>query len=147
MLALRPKSIVAALLVSFGTAFSAAPLAQTASTAAFNARLSGVAEVPPGNSPARGFVSATLDRASGTLRWRLDYSGLTGPATAAHFHGPAIPGENAGVVVPMRASPGEGEAVLSPIQANELIDGKWYVNIHTAAHPDGEIRGQVLELK
>jgi hypothetical protein len=71
---------------------------------------------------------------------------LSGDATAAHFHGPATPGVNAGVTVPMKApltSPITGEATLTPEQAADLMAGKWYFNVHTAANPGGEIRGQL----
>ena len=79
------------------------------------------------------------------LTWKLSYSGLTGPATAAHFHGPAVAGSNAGVVIPFAspASPIEGQATLTAAQAADLLAGKWYANVHTAANKGGEIRGQV----
>jgi hypothetical protein len=64
----------------------------------------------------------------------------------AHFHGPAPVGVNAGVIVPVKgsvASPIRGEATLTPEQSADLLAGKWYFNVHTAANPGGEIRGQV----
>jgi hypothetical protein len=85
------------------------------------------------------------------LSWNIKYSGLTGDATAAHFHGPAKPGVAAGVMVP--AAP-KGGALLSPIvgsatltddQAKALMDGQMYFNVHTQANPAGEIRGQVVK--
>lgn len=65
--------------------------------------------------------------------------------TGAHFHGPAKSGENAGVLVPVTAaaSPFTGEATLDAAKAADLEAGKMYFNIHTAANPKGEIRGQV----
>ena len=80
------------------------------------------------------------------MAWTVNYSGLTGPATGAHFHGPAAISENAGVVVPLTgslASPITGSATLTDAQAADLMAGKWYFNVHTAANPGGEIRGQV----
>ena len=71
---------------------------------------------------------------------------MTGPVTAGHFHGPAAAGANAGVVVPFAgslASPITGSATLTDPQIADLKAGKWYVNLHTAANPGGEIRGQV----
>jgi hypothetical protein len=43
------------------------------------------------------------------------------------------------------ASPFEGSATLNDAQANELLAGKWYVNVHTEANKGGEIRGQVTK--
>jgi hypothetical protein len=71
---------------------------------------------------------------------------LTGPASAAHFHGPAVAGSNAGVVIPFAsaASPIEGQATLTPLQVADLMAGKWYANVHTATNKGGEIRGQMI---
>jgi hypothetical protein len=92
-------------------------------------------------------VDAVLDKNTRLLRWKLSYTGLSGPATAGHFHGPAAVGANAGVALPLGAtlrSPMEGRVTLTAAQAADLLAGKWYVNIHTAAHPGGEIRGQMI---
>lgn len=120
--------------------------AWSADTAAFTAALSGTAEVPANASAAKGTLEASLDRSTGILRWSLTYDGLSGPATMAHFHGPALPGANAGVVVPfpIASSPSTGQATLTAAQITDLMDGKWYANVHTAAFPGGEIRGQVM---
>lgn len=115
-------------------------------TVGFSATLSSAAEVPANPSTATGRLDATLDKASNALRWTMTYTGLTGPATMAHFHGPALPGANAGVVVPFpnAMSPAGGETSLTTMQTDDLMAGKWYANAHTAANPGGEIRGQVL---
>jgi len=89
---------------------------------------------------------AKLDLDGNVLKWTVTYSGTTGPVTAGHFHGPAPAGANAGVVVPFSgsmASPIVGQATLTPTQLDQLKQGLWYVNLHTAAHPGGELRGQV----
>ncbi len=82
------------------------------------------------------------------VSWDVYWSGLSGDPTAAHFHGPASKNNKAGVQVDLGGngfvSPFRGTAQLTDEQAGQLLDGQWYVNIHTAAHPDGEIRGQVL---
>ncbi|MDB5484322.1 MAG: hypothetical protein JWR29_226, partial [Tardiphaga sp.] len=72
---------------------------------------------------------------------------LTGPATMAHFHGPAEAGKNASVAVPITpaTSPSEGSATLTDAQAADLMAGKYYINVHTEANKGGEIRGQVLK--
>jgi hypothetical protein len=114
----------------------------------FRADLSGSNEVPPNASAGKGTLDATYDTTSKQLTYTVSYSGLTGPATAAHFHGPAASGANAGVVVPVQgalANPIKGTATLTDAQAADLTSGKWYFNIHTAANKAGEIRGQVLK--
>ncbi len=110
------------------------------------ANLSAAAEVPPTDSKAAGTVTATYDTSSKQLSYTVDYSGLTGPATGIHFHGPAPAGQNAGVAVPVSGaltSPVKGTAMLNDAQANDLLAGKWYLNIHTANNKGGEVRGQL----
>jgi hypothetical protein len=112
------------------------------------ATLDGKSEVPPNASTASGAADIDYDPASKKLSWKLTYSGLSGPATAAHFHGPAEAGKNAGVAVAIpnaASSPVEGSATLTEAQAADLVAGKYYINIHTAANPGGEIRGQVTK--
>jgi hypothetical protein len=118
-----------------------------AETIAFKAELKASEEVPANDSKGTGTVTATYDTASKKLTWKGNYSGLTGPATMAHFHGPAEPGKNASVAVPITpsTSPFENSANLTDVQATDLMAGRWYVNVHTAAHPGGEIRGQVVK--
>jgi hypothetical protein len=113
----------------------------------FKADLKASSEVPPTNSKGTGTVTATYDTSSKKLTWKGSYSGLTGPATAAHFHGPAPVGKNAGVAIPIspNTSPFEGSATLTDKQAQELMAGEWYANIHTAANKAGEIRGQMVK--
>ncbi len=107
-------------------------------------------EVPPTKSSGAGSVDVTYDTATKKLSWKGTYSGLTGPAIAAHFHGPGGPGKNAGVMVPIfqgaaARSPFEGSATLTDAQAKALMDGDMYVNVHTNANKAGEIRGQVVK--
>ena len=126
-----------------------AMLASTASHADMlnlGATLSGAAEVPPNTSAGMGQLQAEFDKATKTLRYTLRYSGLSGPVKAGHFHGPAEAGKNAGVALGINnagESPVQGSAVLTADQAADLLAGKWYVNLHTAANPGGELRGQV----
>lgn len=110
------------------------------------AQLDAKQEVPPNGSPATGMLEGNFNKATSLLTWKVTYQGLSGPASMAHFHGPAPMGQNAGIVVPFAnaRSPIEGSATLTPAQAADLMAGKWYVNVHTAANPGGEIRGQVM---
>ena len=114
----------------------------------YKADLKASAEVPPVDSKGSGALTANYDTASKKLTYTVTYKDLTGPATAAHFHGPADAKTNAGVVVPVNgamASPLKGEATLTDAQAADFTAGKWYFNIHTAANKGGEIRGQVMK--
>ena len=122
--------------------------AGSASADKMKATLDSKSQVPPNASAATGTADLDYDPASKKLSWKLSYSGLSGPATAAHFHGPAEAGKNAGVAVAIpnaTSSPAEGSATLTDAQAADLVAGKYYVNIHTAANPGGEIRGQVTK--
>ena len=121
--------------------------AKIAGTQTMMTRLSGYSEVPPVSSAATGNVETSYNMDTRVLQWTVTYSSLSGPATGGHFHGPAMPGTNAPVVLPFKgslASPITGNAVLTPAQASDLLAGRWYVNLHTAANPGGEIRGQVV---
>ena len=114
----------------------------------YKANLTAAAQVPPNDSKGTGALTATYDPASKKLTYTVNYKDLTGPATAAHFHGPADAKSNAAIVVPVNGavtSPIKGEATLTDAQAKDLADGKWYFNVHTAANKGGEIRGQVMK--
>ena len=84
------------------------------------------------------------------LTWTVTDSGLSSAATMAHFHGPAPAGKNADVQIwiSKRGAPAtgpiKGQATLTPAQAQQLLAGDWYINVHTSDHPAGEIRGQVI---
>ena len=113
----------------------------------YNVPLTGAAEVPPNDSAGTGTVQATFDTETKAFTWTIEYSGLTGEATAAHFHGPAAADATAGPVIPIEgslASPIAGTATLTDAQATELQGGMWYFNVHTAQYPDGELRGQLV---
>jgi hypothetical protein len=110
------------------------------------ATLSGREEVPPTNTQGSGQADVMFDRATKKLSWTVNYSGLSGPPTMAHFH-VGRPGANGPVAVPIASgpmpSPMRGEATLNDAQVQQLVAGEMYVNIHTDANKPGEIRGQV----
>jgi len=136
--------LLAAALAAAAVSFSVA--AAGAEEIKYRADLTGPAETPPTDSKGTGTLAATYDTATKTLTWTVDYSGLTGPVIAAHFHGPAPVGKPAPIEVPLKApldSPMKGSATLTDAQAKDLMDGMMYFNIHTAEHKPGEIRGQL----
>jgi len=135
---------IAGLALAAGLAAASPVLAETVT---MKASLAAATEVPPNDSAGTGTVTVTFDTATKKLSWEGTYAGLSGPATAGHFHGPADPGKNAGVAVPIapNTSPLKGSADLTDAQAADLLAGKWYVNIHTEAHKGGELRGQLTK--
>ena len=121
-----------------------------AETVTFGAIMNAETEIPARTAPgAAGTATATLDTATRKLDYDVRWNGLTGPATMAHFHGPAEPGKNAGVQVRIGdanpVSPATGSATLTEEQVAQLTAGQWYANVHTAADPGGEIRGQLTK--
>lgn len=140
------RSTLAALACTAVVALAAPAMAAMVN---LKAELNGAAEVPPNPTTAKGSVTAAFDTTTKKLTWKGTYSGLSGPATAAHLHA-GEPGKNGGVAVPLFAgaaakSPFEGEATLTDAQASDLLAGKLYANIHTEASKAGEIRGQLTK--
>jgi hypothetical protein len=143
------------------SALALVSIAAHAATVHLTGDLKASAEVPPKDSSGTGTVTATLDTETNEFKYHVEFSGLTGPVVAAHFHGPAAAGANAKPQLPIKTnariqdhimretspitSPIDGMATLTPEQAKELVDGKWYFNLHTSANPGGEIRGQILK--
>lgn len=115
-----------------------------------SATLSGAQENPAVTTTGTGAVAGTYDANTNTLTYHVTWSNLSGPATAAHFHGPAAAGTNATVVVPFTidasGTSANGTATLTDAQETDLLNGLWYANVHTAAHGGGEIRGQVTAM-
>ncbi len=111
------------------------------------AELSGANEVPPNDRPATGMATLTFDSDSKTLSWKIVFENLSGPLIGAHIHGPANTSGNAGILLPMNEEqdPIEGETTLVEEQAKHLLNGDTYLNLHTEAHPGGEIRGQITK--
>ena len=134
-------------LASFAVMFAGVA---SAATVKYHATMNAAAEVPPGNSAGTGEAMASLDTATHELTYDVTYKGFASNVTAAHIHGPAETGKNAGVAVPLAnatSSPIHGSVKLTPEQEKELESGMMYVNIHTKDHPAGSIRGQLVAAK
>jgi hypothetical protein len=133
------------------TAVALAFLSATAqaATVTFHTTLKASSEVPPKDSAGTGTLTATLDTETNEFKYHIEFSGLTGPVVAAHFHGPAAEGSNAKPQIPIKTSPItspiDGSAALTPEQVKDLVGGKWYFNLHTSGNPGGEVRGQLVE--
>ncbi|MDY0883578.1 CHRD domain-containing protein [Dongia soli] len=122
------------------------PAAAGAETVTYHATLSSAAEVPPNKTAGTGTATAMIDTDLKMLSYKVEYTGLSGPATAGHFHGPAAVGKNAAVLIPIMAplgSPINGMAKLTDAEIADFAAGSVYVNIHTEKNPGGEIRGQM----
>jgi hypothetical protein len=91
------------------------------------------------------------DTKSKKLSWTISYFGLSGPITRVDLHGPAEFGSHGSIRlrIPSGASPIKGDAILiKPSRRpfdGELVKGLFYLNVHTKAHPNGEIRGQIKQ--
>jgi hypothetical protein len=124
-----------------------------AASMSFKVALTGAQQVPPVQTAATGTADLTYDPATRVVAWNVVYNGLSGPATMAHFHGPATAGNNGPPVIWLTEKGAavegriKGEATLTPEQAQQFLAGEWYVNVHTQANPKGEIRGQVIPPK
>lgn len=140
------RKIIGIAVVAAALVFGASPaLAQAVQ---YTTALTGADEVPATDSKGTGSVVATYDPKSKELKWRIEYSGLTGDVTAAHFHGPGEPGKNAPPIVPLSGSlksPIDGKATLTDEQAKMFMDGKVYFNLHTEKNKGGEVRGQLKQ--
>ena len=110
----------------------------------YSATLSGAAEVPANASPATGSIIVVLNNAQNSIHVHMEFSGLSAAESAAHLHGPASAGVNAGVQIALPiGSPIDVDLAISPAQVAMLQGGQMYVNVHTAIFPGGEIRGQL----
>ena len=127
----------------------------TPTTVTFGTTMNGAGEFPAKNVP--GVGTATIVKSAGTYTYTITYSGMSGPLTGAHIHGPAAAGVNTVVIVPFNSAGAGTSGTLTgtftstntPTISNDSLDvlmrtGNAYVNLHTAANPGGEIRGQLL---
>jgi CHRD domain len=99
-----------------------------------------------------GTTTGTYNAATNSLQYVVAWTGLTGPATLGHFHGPALAGATALPVITFNlvnngaTGTASGTIPLTDAQEADLLAGRWYTNIHTQANGGGEIRGQVAAI-
>lgn len=113
--------------------------------------LSGDQEVPAKSGPGSGSGDVLYNKNTKRLSYSITYSNLSGNPTMGHIHGSAPRGVNAPVLFPFSffslpaptSGPVNGSVVLTAAQEADLLNGLYYFNLHTAANPGGEIRGQI----
>lgn len=107
--------------------------------------LSATNEVPPNGSTATGFANVQINTDTNVLSYQITYSGLSSAETAAHIHGFAAPGFNAGVRHTLPGTAGVKTGSWNYPEADEfnILAGLTYINIHTSTNGGGEIRGQI----
>lgn len=122
----------------------------TAQTYTLSGDGSGAQESPAVATSATSTLTGSYNTGTNRLEYTVNWTGLTGPATMVHFHGPATVGVNAGVITDLSITTAgitgtaSGSLVLADTSEVHLLSGKMYYNIHTAANVDGEVRGQVI---
>ena len=138
---------------------SDAELKRTSDFSKTGIAMTGAMENPAVPSSALGTMNVFYTRSSKILTYTINWSGLTGAVTAAHIHGLAPTGFNAGVVQTFSTSAivrcatvsntscgsYKGTLLVDDVVVKEadLLNGVYYINLHTAAYPGGEIRGQI----
>jgi hypothetical protein len=105
--------------------------------------LSGENEVPPAVSDATGTAIIVIVPATDMVCWKLSWEDAPGTVVAAHIHGPAQPGVNAGILVPLTVDPPMGCTTDSDADAIAADPGNYYVNIHSTEFPGGFLRAQL----
>lgn len=124
--------------------------------------LTGAQETPAVTTSGLGSMNVFYSKETRILSWSVTWTGLTGPVAAMHIHRPAPVGFAAGVVQNIITASGglaTPNATLYPatgkfsgtlladgvvVKEEDLLNGLYYMNIHTAAFPGGEIRGQIV---
>jgi hypothetical protein len=118
-------------------------------TYAISGNASGSQETPAVTTSATGTLSGSYDSKTNMLTYSISWSGLSGNATVAHFHGPALAGVAANPIHDISIATNgingtaSGTITLADSTESHLLNGKLYYNLHTVMHPNGEIRGQV----
>jgi CHRD domain len=134
------------LFVLLAAALATGPLA--ADLFQFNVTMSGGQEVPPNGSTATGTAIVIFNDVSGLMTVNGTYTGLSAPSTAAHVHGFAPAGVNAGVQFALTHSSATsgtltGSFTFGSGNFANVLNGLTYINVHNSTFPGGEIRGQI----
>jgi hypothetical protein len=111
----------------------------------FSATMTGAQEVPPVTTAAKGSLQVVLSADQHSLACEGEFNGMM--ATAAHIHRGAV-GVNGPIVQPLTWTGPTLKCDSADVSSGDLADlnaGNWYVNVHSAAYPAGEIRGQLLK--
>jgi len=143
------KASCVALLAALTVAVAPGPA--SAGVKRFMTVINGAQETPANGSTAIGNGVVTYDTKTKTLCYYLSYIGaLAGGEILAHIHGPAAPGTPAGIILALPLGSPKTACVVNPaapFNKADLFKGLYYVNIHSAGFPAGEIRGQILRVK
>jgi hypothetical protein len=140
-------ALLAGAVASLAVVALAAGAARTTHKIAAAMSTSAAVPKPKGATHARGSFTGTYvtTKSGATLKWKLSFSGLTGPALQAHIH-LGKKGVAGNVIVPLCAPCHNGQrgtAKLTKSVVKALVAGKTYANVHTKKNPAGEIRGQI----
>ena len=141
------KSLLAR--ISVLVSFSGLAAAQTLT---FHVCPSGSQETPPVVTSGTSTATVVLDTATGDVTVSGTYQNLTSNQSVLHIHGPAAIGSPGGIVLGLSGSGGtsgtiSGSGVLTPAQVTDMLNGLHYINIHSANHPGGELRGQIVQVE
>jgi uncharacterized repeat protein (TIGR01451 family) len=124
-------------------------IVSNASPSGLDADLNGLNEAPPvTTTTATGKAVFTYDPTTHLLHYELTTSGLVN-VTASHIHTGTV-GVSGPIAIPLTPPViGYSTGTVGPLNAAQeaaLFNGGYYVNVHTSAHPSGEIRGQIMPL-
>ena len=149
-------ALMAGILVTATAVACGSDVTTTPKPATFVTTMSGAGEVPAKAVPGTG--TAIVVKNGGTYTYTVVYSGMTGVLIGGHIHGPAGTGANATPIVPFETTNAGASGTLTGTFtstnditiSNDSLDvlmrtGNAYVNLHTAANPGGEIRGQLSQ--
>ena len=118
-------------------------------TFALSGTASGSKEIPTNTSTGSATLTGTYNARTNSLMYTINWTGLSGNLSAAHFHGPATETESANpmqdITIGTNGASGTTSATVTVTDAFEtaLLAGKIYYNLHTALYPNGEVRSQV----